>query len=161
MTAKGITLKVNGEEYTKEVGPNLTLLDFLRDILGVKSPKKGCDSGECGACTVILNGKPVTSCMVLAIECDGVVIDTIESLSKNGRLHPLQTAFIEENAIQCGFCTPAMILSAKALLDRNPSPTIPEIKEAIAGNLCRCTGYISIIKAIAKAAKTLREGDAK
>ena len=152
-----ITLKVNGESYTKAVEPNLSLLDFLRERIGVKSPKKGCDSGECGACTVILNNRAVTSCMVLAIECDGAEVETLESLSKDGTLHPLQTAFIEENAVQCGFCTPGMIMSAKSLLDRNPNPSEDDIKDAIGGNLCRCTGYVPIVGAIKKAAREIKK----
>ena len=121
---------------------------MLREQLGITSPKVGCENGECGACTVIMNGAPVNSCQVLAPEVNGATIETVESLSKDGDLHPLQTAFIEHNAIQCGFCTPGMLMSAKALLDRNPHPTEDDIRYAIVGNLCRCTGYTRIVAAI-------------
>jgi len=143
-----ISVTVNGEVYQRAVKPNMTLLDFIRDDLGLTGTKKGCETGDCGACTVILDGQAVCSCMMLAMEADGKSITTIEGLVKDGKLHPLQKAFVEYGAIQCGYCSPGMILSAKALLDRNPSPTEQEIKEAIAGNLCRCTGYAKIIEAI-------------
>jgi len=143
-----ISVTVNGEAYQRAVKPNMTLLDFIRDELGLTGTKKGCETGDCGACTVILDGQVVSSCMMLAMEADGKSILTIEGLVEKGKLHPLQKAFVEYGAIQCGYCTPGMILSAKALLDRNPSPTEQEIREAIAGNLCRCTGYAKIIEAI-------------
>jgi carbon-monoxide dehydrogenase small subunit len=143
-----LELKINGELYQTEAEPCRTLLEVLRDNLGLTGTKRGCDEGDCGACTVLLDGKPVAACLVLAIEARGKDILTIEGLATNGKLHPLQDAFIKYGAIQCGFCTPGMILAAKALLDRNPRPTKDEIKEAIAGNLCRCTGYIKIIEAI-------------
>lgn len=148
-----IELRVNGEIYEVSVRPNETLLDVLRDKIGLTGTKKGCDTGQCGACTVLLDGKPVPSCLMLAVDAKDKDILTIEGLADNGRLHPLQEAFVKEGAVQCGYCTPAMILSAKALLDTNPKPTELEIKEAIAGNLCRCTGYVKIIKAISTAAK--------
>jgi len=132
----------------------MTLLDVLRDNLGLTGAKKGCDLGNCGSCTVLVDGKPVLSCLLLAIEAQGKDIVTIEGLAKNGQLHPLQQAFIDYSALQCGFCTPGMILSAKALLDNNPQPTEEEVKEAISGNLCRCTGYINIIEAILKVARS-------
>ena len=143
-----LQLNVNGELYQMEIEPCRTLLEVLRDNLGLTGAKRGCDEGDCGACVVLLDGKPIASCLVLAIEVQGKDILTIEGLAINGNLHPLQDAFIKYGAIQCGFCTPGMILATKALLDRNPRPTKYEIKEAIAGNLCRCTGYIKIIEAI-------------
>ncbi len=143
-----IELKVNGELYEVAIKPWRTLLDVLREDLGLTGTKKSCDSGDCGACTVIMNGKLVVSCLVLAVEAQGKDIFTIEGLAKNGQLHPLQQAFIEHGAIQCGFCTPGMLLSAKALLDRNPRPTEAEVREGISGNLCRCTGYTKIVEAI-------------
>jgi carbon-monoxide dehydrogenase small subunit len=141
-------LKINGEQYELEIEPNETLLDVLRGRIGLRGTKKGCDTGQCGACTVLMNGKAVNSCLVLAVETHGKEVLTVEGLAGDGRLDPLQEAFVEEGAVQCGYCTPGMLLSAKALLDENPQPTEREIKEAIAGNLCRCTGYIRIIKAI-------------
>jgi carbon-monoxide dehydrogenase small subunit len=148
-----LELKVNGELYTIEVEPHKTLLEVLREDVELTGTKRGCNEGDCGACTVLLDGKPVVSCLVLAIEAQGKEILTIEGLATDGQLHPIQDAFIKYGAIQCGFCTPGMILSAKALLDRNPGPTKDEIKEAITGNLCRCTGYIKIIAAIQAVAK--------
>ena len=134
----------------------MTLLDFLREDLGLKGTKRGCDSGQCGACTIIMDGKTVNACLILAIQADGKEILTIEGLSSGGRLHPLQEAFVEEGAVQCGFCTPGMILSAKALLDEKKDPSGEEIREALSGNLCRCTGYVKIIKAVQKAAALMR-----
>ena len=151
-----IKLEINGETYVFNVKPNTLLLDLIREEIGLTGTKRGCDTGECGACTVILEGEAVNSCLVLAVEADGKKITTIEGLAKEANLHPLQEAFIKEGAIQCGFCTPGMILSAKALLDKNPNPTELEIKKAIAGNLCRCTGYTKIIKAILSASKKMR-----
>ncbi len=148
MMKKIVRLKVNGDFYEVIVKPNMTLLELLREGLGFTGTKKGCNEGECGSCTVILEGKPVNSCMVLGLEADGKEVITIEGVAKGDELHPLQKAFIDNAAIQCGFCTPGMILSAKALLDNDPDTTDTEIKEAIAGNICRCTGYISIVEAI-------------
>ncbi len=145
---KEISLKVNGDNYTGFVSSNRTLLSFLREDLNLTGAKEGCGAGECGACTVIMDGKAVNSCLVLAVEADGSEIQTIEGLSSQGKLHPIQESFIRHQGVQCGFCTPGMIMSAKALLDRNPHPSRQEIKEAIAGNLCRCTGYTPIIDAI-------------
>ncbi len=142
-----INISVNGEEYHLEVKPNRVLLDVLRDDLGLTGTKKGCGLGKCGACTVLLNGRPVHSCLILAPHADGEKITTIEGLAGE-KPHPLQTAFAEKGAIQCGFCTPGMINAAKALLDSNPDPAEAEIKLAIAGNLCRCTGYNQIVSAI-------------
>ena len=147
-----IDLKVNAEICTVSVRPNETLLDVLRDKIGLTGTKKGCDTGQCGACTVLLDGNPVPSCLVLAVDVKGRDILTIEGIAENGRLHPIQEAFVNEGAVQCGYCTPGMILSAKALLDRNPNPSEQEIKEAISGNLCRCTGYVKIVQAISTAA---------
>ena len=147
-----ITCTVNGEAVCREVYPNQRLLDFLREELGLTSVKEGCGEGECGACTVIFNGEPVTSCCMLAGQAEGANIVTLEGLSKNGELDKVQKAFIEVGAVQCGFCTPGMVLTAKALLDKNPHPTMDEIKLAMSGNLCRCTGYAKIHQAVAKAA---------
>jgi aerobic carbon-monoxide dehydrogenase small subunit len=143
-----IELKINGDSYDVSVKANETLLDVIRDRIGLTGTKKGCDTGQCGACTVLLEGKPVPSCLVLAVDAQGKDIMTIEGLAVDGKLHPIQNAFVKEGAVQCGYCTPAMILTAKALLDVNPNPTEQEIKEAISGNLCRCTGYVKIVNAI-------------
>lgn len=151
-----IEFHVNQLQYRVTVNPSAILLDVLRQDLGLKGTKRGCDQGHCGACTVILNGKAVNACMVLAVRADGKNITTIEGLSSGNRLHPLQEAFVEEGAIQCGFCTPGMILSAKALLDETREPSEREIREALSGNLCRCTGYVNIVKAVQKAALAMR-----
>jgi len=148
-----ITLNINGETYEVAVEPRTTLFDMLHDKLGLTGTKKSCDLGNCGSCTVLIDNKPVLSCLILAVEAQGKDILTIEGLEKNGQLHPLQQAFIDYAALQCGFCTPGMILSAKALLDSNPQPTEEEVKEAISGNLCRCTGYTNIVEAILKVAR--------
>jgi carbon-monoxide dehydrogenase small subunit len=151
-----IQFEVNGQKVTLEVEPDELLVDVLRDHLGLKGAKVGCRAGECGACSVILNGRVVTSCLVPAIKADGSRITTVEGLEKDGELHPLQKTFVEKGAVQCGFCTPGMLLSAKNLLDQNPRPTIDEIKTAISGVLCRCTGYQKIIHAIHWASETIR-----
>ena len=148
-----IGLEVNGVPHRLKVKTSALLVEVLRDELGLKGTKRGCDQGQCGACTILLDGKPVLSCILLAAQADGKKILTIEGLGPEGKLHPLQEAFIVEGAAQCGFCTPGMILSAKALLDQNPIPADEEIRQAISGNLCRCTGYAKIIRAIRKAAK--------
>lgn len=154
-----INLKINGENYELHVKPNTLLLDLIRDEIGLIGTKRGCDTGECGACTILVEGKPFNSCLMLAVEADGKNILTVEGLAKEGQLHPLQEAFIEEGAVQCGFCTPGVLLSVKALIDTNPNPTTEKIKLAISGNLCRCTGYTKIVKAIISAAKKIkREG---
>ncbi len=148
-----VRVKINGSWTAASVEPNLTLLDFIRDTLGLTGTKKGCDLGNCGACTVILDGQAVNSCLILAVEADRKSVLTIEGLDQEGRGHPLQRAFVEKGAVQCGFCTPGMILSAKALLDRNPHPSEEKIKEALAGNLCRCTGYAKILEAVRSVAR--------
>ena len=150
-----ITLTVNGEPYEALVKPNSTLLDVLRDQLELTGTKRGCDTGDCGSCTVIMDGRPVNACLVLALKADGKEITTIEGLAEGTKLHPIQEAFVEYGAIQCGFCTPGMVLSAKALLDRNPKPSEEEIKTGIASNLCRCTGYIKIVEAIQAASQKM------
>lgn len=148
---------VNGEKVCFAVDPTMTLLNFLRSQLKLFGTKEGCGEGECGACTIIMNGVAVNSCLVLAVEAEGAEIVTVEGLSKNGKLSILQQEFIKYDALQCGFCTPGMLMSARALLDKNPEPDEKEIKEAIAGNFCRCTGYITIIAAIASAARLEKE----
>ena len=152
-----IVLKINGKEYFLEVKPNEILLNVLRDRLHLTGAKYGCGIGECGACIVLRNGRAIASCQTLAVSQSDQEITTIEGLAENKKLHPLQKAFLDEGAVQCGFCTSGMILSAKALLDKNPDPTTEAIKDAIRGNLCRCTGYVNIIKAIKAGAKRMRE----
>ncbi len=143
-----IELKVNGESYDVAVEPRRTLLEVLREQLGLTGTKEGCDAGDCGTCTVLLDGKPVPSCLVLAVDAQGKDILTIEGVADGPKLHPIQKAFVDYGAIQCGFCSPGMILTAKALLERNPNPSEAEVRNAISGNLCRCTGYVKIIEAI-------------
>lgn len=151
-----VKLRVNGEYFIVQVDTRRTLLEVLRETLGLYGTKEMCNKGDCGSCTVLIDNKPVLSCLTLAIEAQGKDIVTIEGLAgEDGMLHPVQQAFVEIGALQCGFCTPGMIMSAKALLDRNPSPTEEEIKEGISGNLCRCTGYIKIIEAVQAAAKSI------
>lgn len=152
-------LKVNGKEVQVEAPAGITLLELLREYLGLTGTKEGCGVGECGACTVLLDGVPVDSCLLPAAKAEGREVTTIEGLAQGEKLHPLQEAFISEGAVQCGFCTPGMIMSAKALLDREPHPTREQIKEAISGNLCRCTGYAQIVRAVEKAAEALARGD--
>lgn len=147
-----LSFTLNDDPVEVVVKDNMTLLDLLRDKLGLTGTKKGCEQGECGACTVMLDGLPVNSCCTLAVECEGRNVVTVEGIAKGGKLHPIQNQFIEKWALQCGYCTPGMIMSAKALLDHNPHPTELEIREAIEGNLCRCTGYAKIVEAIQAAA---------
>jgi carbon-monoxide dehydrogenase small subunit len=153
MEKRIIQLTVNGEEYETVVAPNQTLLEVMRDELYLTGTKEGCSEGACGTCTVLLDGKPVRSCLTLAVEVQGREITTIEGLASMGELHPVQRAFVEYGAIQCGFCAPGMILTTKALLDENPSPTEQEARRAISGNVCRCTGYAKIVEAMLKAAE--------
>jgi len=153
MEKRLIHLNVNGEDYELYINPKTLLVEAIRDIIGLTGTKRGCESGSCGACTVIVDGMSVKSCSVLAVQADGKKILTVEGLEQNGKLHPLQRAFLDYGSFQCGFCTPGMLMSAKALLDENPNPTKEEIKEGIDGNICRCTGYNSIIRAIEAVAK--------
>ncbi len=151
-----IELLINGRLYEVPVNPRDLLADVIRNKVGLTGTKKGCGQGDCGACTVLIDGEPVLSCITLAIACQGKKITTIEGLvAEDGKLHPIQQSFVDHGAVQCGFCTPGMILSAKALLDRNSNPGEEEIKRGIAGNICRCTGYKKIVEAIDAAAKTL------
>lgn len=150
-----ITVRVNGEEYTREVNPSIRLIDFLRDDLKLKGTKEGCGEGECGACTVILDGKTVNSCLILAASVDGASITTIEGVGENG-LSPIQQAFMEVGAVQCGYCIPGMVLSTKALLDKNLEASEEEIREGISGNLCRCTGYNKIVEGIKLAQEKIK-----
>ena len=150
-----IEVTVNGEIFQVEVPVHRTLLDFLRQDLELLGTRSGCETGDCGVCTVLLDGKAVTACLVLAVETDGSEVLTVEGLAQSRELHPLQEAFIEHGAVQCGYCTPGMLLSAKALLDEIPRPTEVEIKEGLAGNLCRCTGYYTIVRAVMAAAEKM------
>jgi aerobic-type carbon monoxide dehydrogenase small subunit (CoxS/CutS family) len=153
MSSVTIRLRVNGRSYEVQTEPQRTLLEVVREDLRLTGAKEGCSTGECGACSMIVDGRLITSCLMLAPEADGADIITIEGLAQDGQLHPLQQAFIDHGAVQCGFCIPAMILAGKALLDANPHPTEAEIRRAIAGNLCRCTGYTKIVEAIAAVAE--------
>ena len=148
MGPQTITVTVNGATERLDVRANLTLLQMLREKLALTGTKNGCEAGECGACTVLVDGEPVNSCMVLAVEVDGREVLTVEGLAHEGQLSPLQKNFVEHNAVQCGYCTPGMLMSAYALLKRNPDPTEEQIKQALVGNLCRCTGYVRIIRAV-------------
>ena len=152
-----IVLNINGRDYSIKVERNWTLLYVLREVLDLTGTKCGCNTGDCGSCKVIIDGEAVTSCLIRAEKAVGKKIETVEGLSNGRLLHPIQEAFIESGAVQCGFCTPGMIMSAKALLDRTPNPEEMEIREAIDGNLCRCTGYIKIVQAIQLAAKRMKE----
>lgn len=151
-----LELKVNGQPYKVEVKATANLLEVLRDKLGITSPKVGCETGDCGTCSVILNGKLVKSCLVNALTAQGAEVLTLEGLGRPGALHPLQQAFHEHYAAQCGFCTPGMIIAAKALLDENPQPTKEDVKHYLSGNLCRCTGYVKIVDAVMAAAEEMR-----
>jgi carbon-monoxide dehydrogenase small subunit len=152
MREKTIKVEVNGDLYEREVEARRLLVHFIRDDLELTGTHVGCDTGNCGACTVLYNGDAIKSCMMLAVQADGASIDTVEGLARDGELHPLQEAFSEAHALQCGYCTPGMLMSAKYLLDSNPSPSEQEIRKAIQGNICRCTGYVNIVEAIQKAA---------
>ncbi|HXV32557.1 MAG TPA: (2Fe-2S)-binding protein [Gaiellaceae bacterium] len=154
VTSMRVTVTVNGESHERKVEARRLLVHFLRDDLDLTGTHVGCDTGNCGACTVLLNGAAVKSCMLLAVQANGASIETVESLApQGGALHPLQQAFSDRHALQCGYCTPGMLMSAKHLLDHNPEPTENEIRRAIQGNVCRCTGYVNIVEAIAAAAK--------
>lgn len=148
-----INTVINNKKYQLEVYPNQTLLHFLREELGLTGTKCGCEIGECGACTVLINGEAVNSCLVLTPQINGKEVLTVEGLAVNDELHPLQKAFIEQGAVHCGFCTPGLLMTAKSLLDEYPNPTEEQIRNAIAGNLCRCTGYVQIVEAVKDAAK--------
>lgn len=152
MAVHRITLTINGEVELVDVPSSMTLLQMLRDRLMLTGTKNGCAAGECGACTVLLNGEPVNSCMVLAVECDGARVTTVEGLAHDGQLDPVQQAMVEQGGVQCGFCTPGMLISMRALLDRNPRPSDHEVRDALVGNLCRCTGYLRIFEAVKAAA---------
>ncbi len=147
-----ISVTVNGRNYQEEVEPRLLLVDFLRDVLGLTGTHVGCDTSGCGACTIAVNGKAVKSCTLLAVQADGATVTTIEGLASNGELHPLQQGFHEEHGLQCGFCTPGMIMAAWQLLERNPDPSDAEIRHALEGNFCRCTGYENIVRSVRHAA---------
>lgn len=153
MTTHRITLTINGETEQIDIPSQMTLLQLLREKLALTGTKNGCNAGECGACTVLLNGEPVNSCMTLAVECDGADIVTVEGLAADGVLDPLQQAIIEHGGVQCGFCTPGILISARGLLNRNLKPSEDDIREALVGNLCRCTGYLRIVEAVQDAAQ--------
>ena len=150
-----LTLEVNGRPYAVEIEPHRTLLSVLRTELGLTGSKEGCDDSECGACMVLLGGRPLNACSYLALQADGRAVETVEGLSPEGGLHPLQRAFLEEGGVQCGFCTPGMLISAKALLDEQPHPDEAEVRRALGGNLCRCTGYRKIVRAVLRAASEI------
>ncbi|HPH95545.1 MAG TPA: (2Fe-2S)-binding protein [Anaerolineaceae bacterium] len=157
MSLHRINLKINGVAEQVDVASNTTLLQMLRDRLALTGTKNGCAAGECGACTVMLNGEPINSCMILAVECEGADLVTIEGLAKDGQLDVVQQAIIDQGGVQCGFCTPGILISARALLNRNPDPTDYEIRDALVGNLCRCTGYVPIIAAVKQAAQMQKQ----
>ena len=153
-----VRVNVNGDDYEVLVDPRTTLLQFLREDLDLTGTKEGCDEGDCGACSVILNNRVVSSCLVLAVEVDNAVIETIEGVKTGDELHPVQQAFVDSGAIQCGFCTPGMVITTKAMLQEMPNPSTKEVKEYLAGNLCRCTGYVKILDAVENAKEKLKNG---
>jgi len=157
MARHKIQVTVNGEARDAEVESRLLLVHFIRESLRLTGTHIGCDTTHCGACTVLLDGAPVKSCTVLAVQADGAKVDTVEGLEKDGKLHPIQEGFWEKHGLQCGYCTPGMMMTSCALLAKNPNPTEPQIREAISGNLCRCTGYVNIVKAIQYAAEKMKE----
>jgi aerobic carbon-monoxide dehydrogenase small subunit len=159
MSIHRITLSINGSSEQVDVPANMTLLQMLRDRLALTGTKNGCNAGECGACTVLFDGEPVNSCLVLAVEADGASIVTVEGLAMDGSLDPIQQAIIDHGGVQCGFCIPGVLISSRALLDRQPHPTAEDIREALVGNLCRCTGYLRIIEAVEKVAVERRYGN--
>jgi carbon-monoxide dehydrogenase small subunit len=154
-----VTLNINDETYQVIVRPRESLLDVLRDKLNLTGTKKGCNEGDCGACTVIMDGRTVNACLVLAVEAEGQKITTVEGLARGSQLHPLQESFVRNGGFQCGFCTPGMLMSAKALLDEIPDPTDEQIRRGISGNLCRCTGYAKIIESVKEAAQSMKGGN--
>jgi carbon-monoxide dehydrogenase small subunit len=154
-----ITLRINGQDYRVEAEPDELLVDVLRDRLWLTGTKKGCGTGDCGACTVLMDGRPVTSCLVLAAAAEGRAIETIEGMADDERLHPLQQAFIDHGAVQCGYCTPGLLIIGRHILDHNPRPTEAEVRAGIAGNLCRCTGYTKVVQAILAAAERTACGE--
>jgi len=153
-----IRVNVNGDDYEAEVDPRKTLLQYLRDDLDLTGTKEGCNEGDCGACSIILNNKVVNSCLVLAVEADNAVIETIEGVKTGEELHPIQQAFVDSGAVQCGFCTPGMVVTTKAMLQEMPNSSTEEVKEYLAGNLCRCTGYVKILDAVENAKELLKKG---
>ena len=153
-----IRVNVNGDDYEAEVDPRKTLLQYLRDDLDLTGTKEGCNEGDCGACSVILNNKVVNSCLVLAVEADNAVIETIEGVKTGEELHPIQQAFVDSGAVQCGFCTPGMVVTTKAMLQEMPNSSTEEVREYLAGNLCRCTGYVKILDAVENAKELLKKG---
>ncbi len=153
-----IRLKINGEEREAEVEPRLLLVHLIRETLGLTGTHIGCDTSNCGACTVLLDGKPIKSCTIFAVQADGREVLTVEGLAKDGELHPIQEGFWQEHGLQCGFCTPGMLMTGYAFLQQNANPSEDEIREAISGNLCRCTGYVNIVKSVEYAARKLQEG---
>ena len=157
MPTHSVTITVNGVEHTADIEPRLLLVHFIRDVLSLTGTHIGCDTTNCGACTVLLDGRSVKSCTVFAIQANGKAVTTIEGMAQNGTLHPLQEGFHQEHGLQCGFCTPGMIMRAAELLEKNPNPTEDEIRWGISGNLCRCTGYVNIVKAIQYAAEKMQE----
>ena len=152
-----VKIMVNGEWKTASVKPETTLLELLRETWGLTGAKRGCDEGDCGACTVLLDGQPVNACLVLAVRVNGRKVTTIEGLGDEEQPHPLQTAFVQHGALQCGYCGPGMLLSAKALLDANPNPTEAEVRQGLSGNLCRCTGYSKIVEAVLSASRVMKK----
>jgi len=150
-------MTINGTNYRHEVEPRMLLVHYIREVVGLTGTHVGCDTSQCGACTIILNGQAVKACNVFAVQADGAQIMTIEGLAKNGQLHPIQEGFWEKHGLQCGFCTPGMIISACEILERNPNPTEAEIRQGLEGNLCRCTGYANIVKAVQHAASNMAE----
>ncbi len=152
-----VDVTVNGVAYQREIEPRLLLVEFIREELGLTGTHIGCDTSYCGACSILLNGKLVKSCTCLAVQADGGQVETVEGLEQDGELHPLQAAFSEHHGLQCGYCTPGMLMASKSLLDENPSPSAEQIRKGIAGNVCRCTGYVNIVKAVDAAAKQIGE----
>ena len=156
-----VKLSINGEQHEADVEPRLLLVHMLRDVLRLTGTHIGCDTTHCGACTVLLEGRPVKSCTMFAVQANGKSLMTVEGLEQNGKLHPLQEGFMAEHGLQCGYCTPGMLMTGYAFLGTHPTPSEDEIRVAISGNLCRCTGYVNIVKAVQHAATTLREGAAR